>query len=89
LRGMANDTLEAELADALKARLAVIGNRALRKSDPERHLAELREASERIVALEGMLPANTHPQLRHFFERCSYDKALEWIEREGLAGGAK
>jgi len=83
---MANDTLEAEMAKALRKRLAVIGNHALRESDPERHLAELREASEGIVALQARLPANADARLRHYLERCSYDKALEWIERDGLAG---
>ena len=86
---MAYETLEADLAEALKARLAVIGDSALRAADPERHLAELRQASERIVALQARLPANIHPQLRHYFERCSYDKALAWIEQDGLMGSTK
>jgi hypothetical protein len=81
---MRNLTLEEELTEALRMRLGVIGDSALRASAPERHLAQLREASERIAALQEKLPPNTHPQLRHYFERCSYDKALEWIEREGL-----
>ena len=66
-------------------RLAVIGDRALRESDPKGHLAKLREVSERITKLAAQLPVTVHPQLRHYFERCSYDKALAWIEREGLA----
>ncbi|MGA3169737.1 MAG: hypothetical protein ABSE62_01885 [Chthoniobacteraceae bacterium] len=82
-------TLEAELAEALRKRLAVIGDHALRGADPERHLAELREASERIEALEKRLPGNIHPQLRHYFDRRSYDKALAWIENEGLIGSAR
>jgi hypothetical protein len=86
---MAEQTLETELAAALRRRLAVIGDRALRESDPARHLAELREASERIVELQGRLPATIHPQLRHYFERCSYEKALEWIERDGMGGSAR
>jgi hypothetical protein len=86
---MAEENLETELALALRKRLEVIGDRALRESDPARQLAELREVSERIVELQGRLPAMVHPQLRHYFERCSYDKALEWIEREGLGGTAR
>jgi hypothetical protein len=85
---MANETLESELAEALRARLAVIGDAELRRNDPEGQLAQLKEVSERIGALQGKLPVNVHPQLRHFFERCSYDKALEWIEREGLGGAS-
>jgi hypothetical protein len=86
---MEEESLETELAAALRKRLEVIGDRALRESDPGRQLEELRLASERIVELQQRLPAATHPQLRHYFERCSYDKALEWIEREGLAGSAR
>jgi len=81
---MATEPLETELADALRTRLAVIGDRALRESDPSAHLQQLREASERLTALQARLPANTHPQLRHYFERCSYDKALAWLEQGSL-----
>jgi hypothetical protein len=81
--------LEMELAAALRSRIEVIGNRALRESDPARHLEELRRASERITELQARLPATVHPQLRHYFERCSYDKALAWIEQEGLPGSAR
>jgi hypothetical protein len=83
------DDLEQELTSALRRRLEVIGDRALRESDPARQLAELKEVSERIVALQRRLPATVHPQLRHYFERCSYDKALAWIEEEGLTGNGR
>jgi hypothetical protein len=83
------ENLELKLAAALKRRLEVIGDRALRDSDPAGQLAELRKVSERITELQERLPATVHPQLRHYFERCSYDKALEWIEREGLTGGER
>ncbi len=82
-------TLEAELAEALRKRLAVIGDQELRTANPERHLEQLRAVSERIAALERQLPPNVHPQLRHYFTRCSYDKALAWIESEGLTGSEK
>ena len=83
------ETLEAELAEALKARLAVIGDRALRENDPDRQLVMLGEVSNRIAELQAQLPENTHPQLRHYFERCSYDKALAWIEQAGLTASSK
>jgi len=75
-----------ELASALRKRLEVIGDEELRKRDPAGQLDELRRVSERIVELQGQLPATVHPRLRHYFERCSYEKALEWIEREGIGG---
>ncbi len=78
------ESLEAELIEALRARLTVIGDQELRGRDPAAHLDRLKAASERILALQARLPATIHPQLRHFFERCSYDKALAWIENEGL-----
>jgi hypothetical protein len=86
---MAEENLEMALTSALRKRLEVIGDRALRESDPARQLEDLRAASERIVELQGRLPGNVHPQLRHYFERCSYDKALEWIEREGVGGDGR
>ena len=86
---MANATLEEELVEALRKRLAVIADRGLRESEPERHLAQLREASERIVALQERLPGNIHPQLRHYFEHCSYDKALAWLDEDGLTARTK
>jgi hypothetical protein len=86
---MTAKSLETDLAEALRRRLAVIGDSALRERDPGTHLAQLREASEQIASLQKQLPPDTHPQLRHFFERCSYDKALAWLEQAGLAGSAK
>ena len=86
---MANESLEAELSEALRARLRIIGDKESRERDPSRHLADLQAASERITALEARLPANIHPQLRHYFERRSYEKALAWIEHDGLTAGIK
>jgi hypothetical protein len=86
---MEAETLQIELIAALKRRLEIIGDRALRESDPARQLAELQKTSERIVELQGQLPATTHPQLLHYFERCSYDKALAWIEQEGLSASTR
>jgi hypothetical protein len=86
---MESETLKAELTAALKKRLAVIGDRALRESDPALQLAELQKVSEQIEALQRELPSTTHPQLLHYFERRSYDKALAWIEQEGLTASTR
>ena len=69
-----------ELAAALRERLAVIADRAGYESDPQAHLVRLQTVSERIVALAGTLPAPVDPRLAHYFERCSYDKALAFLE---------
>ena len=68
-----------ELAGALRQRLAVIGDRAAYERDPQEHLRQLQAASERITALQQKLPAPVDPQLAHYLQRCSYDKALSWL----------
>ncbi|MGI8956903.1 MAG: hypothetical protein ACR2II_08315 [Chthoniobacterales bacterium] len=70
---------EAELAVALRERRALIADEASRR-DPERHFGRLRAVSEKIVALGKSLPPPVDPQLAHYLERCSYDKALEALE---------
>jgi hypothetical protein len=46
-------------------------------------MARLQAVSERIEALEQQLPPPVDRQLAHFLERCSYDKALAFIEQRG------
>lgn len=72
----------AELAEALRTRLAVIGNQTLRLADPAAQLRQLQAASERITELQTRLPRPVDGQLAHFLQRCSYDKALAWLEAE-------
>jgi hypothetical protein len=73
------DAQLAELALALRERLAVIGDEESRR-DPDRHMKRLRDVSERIERLEQDLPPKIDPQLRHFLQRRSYSKALELLE---------
>jgi hypothetical protein len=40
----------------------------------------LRAVSEKIEKLEAALPKPIDPQLAHFLQRKSYDKALEFLE---------
>ena len=74
---MVNPT--SDLAAALRERLAIIGDENGRR-DPEKHMARLREISEKIDKLAGILPKPVDPQLAHFLQRKSYDKALEFLE---------
>jgi len=69
-----------DLAAALRERLAIIGDENSRH-DPETHTARLRAVSERIEILAAALPKPIDPQLAHFLQRKSYDKALELLER--------
>lgn len=68
-----------DLAAALRERLAIIGDETSRR-DPQAHMARLKKISERIKELQVQLPKPIHPQLAHFLERSSYDKALEFLE---------
>lgn len=67
-----------ELAAALRERLAIIADEESRR-DPVQHTERLREVSERIEEIERDLPQTIDPQLRHFLQRRSYDKALDLL----------
>lgn len=85
-RGVASDsvnTTEAQLqalAEALRERRRLIGDREFYARDPVAHLSALERVSEHIRVKATEIPSPTPPQLAHFLERCSYDKALAWIE---------
>jgi hypothetical protein len=68
-----------ELASALRERLAIIGDENSRR-DPEKHTTCLRAISEKIDDLATALPKPIDPQLAHFLQRKSYDKALGFLE---------
>lgn len=71
-----------DLAQSLRERLAVIGDRAAYERDPQAHLQQLQTVSERIIELGRQLPAPVDPQLAHYLQRCSYDKALAFLETQ-------
>jgi predicted component of type VI protein secretion system len=72
------------LAEALRDRLAVIGDHQLRDQNPEAHLARLKQASERIEQLRNRLPADADPMLSHYLGRASLSKALEFVQERYL-----
>ena len=69
----------AELAQALRERLTVIRDEESRR-DHAKHIDRLRTASEKIDRLQESLPASTDSRLKHYLDRKSYDKALEYLE---------
>ena len=71
-----------DLADALRERLAVIADETSRR-DREEHIARLKEISQRIDNVAAGLPKPIDPQLAHFLQRKSYDKALALLEGRG------
>ena len=72
----------ADLSEALRERLAIIRNEDSRR-DPEKHTARLRAISQKIDNLAAALPKPIDPQLAHFLQRKSYDKALAHLENSG------
>ena len=69
----------ADLAQALRERLAIIHDDESRRN-PDAHMARLRAVSEKIEALHAALPQPIDPRLKHYLDRKSYDKALEYLE---------
>jgi hypothetical protein len=70
-----------DLAATLRERIAIIADENSRR-DPEGHTARLRAISEKIDNLASALPKPIDPQLAHFLQRRSYNKALEFLENE-------
>jgi hypothetical protein len=71
-----------DLVAALRERLAIISDEESRR-DPAKHMARLGAVSERIENLAAALPKPLDPQLAHFLQRKSYDKALQLLEARG------
>jgi hypothetical protein len=69
-----------DLRDALRERLAIIRDEKSRR-DAQAHMARLSVVSEKIDQLAGAVPRPIDPQLAHYLQRRSYDKALEFLER--------
>lgn len=74
----------AQLAAALRTRLAVIADRGLYERDPAAHLEMLKAASEKISAAAAALPPPVDGDFAHYLHRASYAKALAWLEGRGL-----
>jgi hypothetical protein len=76
------ENVVADLAQALRERLAIIHDEESRR-DEAKHIARLREVSEKIDNLQGALPRPVDPRLAHYLQRKSYDKALAFLEGRG------
>lgn len=71
------------LEEALRKRLSVVADHALRDRDPAAHLEALKSAHRELEARRALLPEDTDARLLHFLERQSYEKALAFLESEG------
>lgn len=70
---------ENELAAALRERRSIIADERSRNTG-EQHLLRLQEISRRIEMSAAALPRPVPPPLAHYLDRCSFDKALEFLE---------
>ena len=68
-----------DLVAALRERLAIIRDEKSRR-DAEGHMGRLQAVSDEIDKLQAALPRPLDPQLAHYLQRRSYDKALEFLE---------
>jgi hypothetical protein len=69
----------ADLAQALRERVAVIRDEESRR-DETKHIDRLRAVSEKIDRLQESLTSSIDARLKHYLDRKSYDKALEYLE---------
>ena len=68
------------LRDALRERLTIIRDEESRRNEAK-HIERLRAVSEKIDKLQAALPRPIDPQLAHYLQRKSYDKALQFLEK--------
>jgi hypothetical protein len=71
--------LEAGILAVLEERLRVVADRDFYQRDPAGHLAELQRVSEKLAEMVRQLPPTLDPMLRHYLERQSYVKAVEFL----------
>lgn len=58
----------------------MVADHELRDRDAAAHLEKLKQAAARLDAVVRDLPVECDPILRHYLERQSYTKALDWLE---------
>lgn len=79
------DPILEDLLAALRERLSVVADHDWRDRDPAGHLEGLKAAASRLEALVSSLPASLDPGLRHYLERQSYTKAVDWLEQARIS----
>lgn len=67
------------LGAALRKRLDVVADHALRDRDPAAHLEAIKAAHRELDSQIAALPVDVDPRLVHFLERQSYEKALAFL----------
>jgi len=82
-----NSELHKNLLTAVQARLDIVADHAFRDRDPQAHLTALKAAAATLDAEVVNLPPSADPMLRHYLERQSYTKALDWL-RSAVSGAS-
>lgn len=67
------------LEAALRRRLDIVADLPFRDRDPAAHLEALKAAHRDLEIQIAALPPGTDPQLLHFLERQSYEKAIAFL----------
>ena len=70
-----------KLKHLLRKRIEIIADHEFRDNDPDSHLNALKEISESIEEHHHELQGKISPQLEHFLDNRSYNKALKFLER--------
>ncbi len=73
------------LLRSLKNRLAVVADRALYERDPQAHLAALQAASASLDQTVTDCRPKIPPDLAHYLDRQSYQKAIDWLENPSIS----
>lgn len=68
-----------QLRELLTRRLTIIGDVALRESDPQAHLENLRAVSEALQAWHAQHRSQLPARLNHFMTQASFGKALDYL----------
>jgi len=68
------------LLDALRSRLTIVADRDWYARDAAGHLVALQQASSHLEEIYQANASDFSPQLRHFIERQSYQKAVDYLE---------
>ncbi len=60
--------------------MAVVADHEFRDRDAQAHLAKLKQAAAHLDQQIQQLPPDCDPMLRHYLERQSYTKAIDWLD---------
>ncbi|MFV0338822.1 MAG: hypothetical protein ACK5LK_11350 [Chthoniobacterales bacterium] len=72
--------LHKEILKTLHERERIVRDREHYTRDQNGHMLKLMDCTRDLNLLAQKLPESTDPQLRHFLDRQSYEKAIHWLE---------